>query len=97
VGTYGETYFGQWPPKEGAFGFQAALYHAGLVDFLYDVNAHLVNEPADWNLARRMLEAGVRFHFVPQIVGTYYVDDTTHTSGWWREQVRTRGAFAAGS
>ena len=57
----GETYFGAWPPTLGDFGFQSAIYHAHLTTLLYDVNAYLANEPADWNLARRMLEAGVRF------------------------------------
>ena len=61
-----ETFFGSWPPTLGDFGFQTAIYHAGLAALLYDANSHLVGEPADWNLARRMLEAGVSFEFVEQ-------------------------------
>lgn len=94
VGASGETYHGQWPPARGHFGFLSAIHHAGLVDFLYDVNAHLAGEPGDWNLTRRMLEAGVRFEFLPQIVATYYVEETAPSADWWREQVIKRGRFA---
>ncbi|MDX6645633.1 MAG: hypothetical protein QOK40_1360, partial [Miltoncostaeaceae bacterium] len=93
VAGEGETYFGRWPPSQGDFGFQAAIYHGGLIDFLYDANAHLVGEPADWNVARRMLEAGVRFDFVDRIVGTYHVEADARSIGWWRERLATRGSF----
>ena len=94
VADAGETWFGTWPPRQGDFGFQAAIYHSGLADALYDVNAHLVNEPGDWNLARRMLEAGVRWDFVDRVVGTYYVDADAGTLEWWRDRVATRGAHS---
>lgn len=94
IATYGETYFGTWPPKLGDFGFQTAIYHAGLTAFLYDANAHLVGEPADWNLARRMLEAGVRFEFVEQIVTTYYIDEQAPAIAWWRQRLQERGPFS---
>jgi glycosyltransferase involved in cell wall biosynthesis len=97
VDGVGETYFGRWPPELGDFGFQAAMYHAGLSGFLYDVNAYLSDEPADWNLARRMLEAGVRADFADTIVGTYYVDPTDAAFGWWSERVADRGPYASGS
>lgn len=96
LSTNEETYFGTWPPVLGDFGFQASIYHAGLIAFLYDANAHLVGEPADWNLARRMLEAGVRFEFLDRIVTTYYVDDDAPAVGRWRERVHERGSFSPG-
>ncbi len=87
-----ETYFGAWPPAMGDFGFQSAIQHAGLTAFLYDANAYLFGEPADWHLARRMLEAGVRFDFVDRIVATYYVKpDDDSSIAWWRERVSQRG------
>jgi glycosyltransferase involved in cell wall biosynthesis len=94
VAGSGETYFGRWPPAMGDFGFQTAIHHAGLTSFLYDVNAHLIDEPADWNLARRMLEAGVRFDFVEQIVTNYYVEEGAQALGWWRDRLETRGSFS---
>jgi glycosyltransferase involved in cell wall biosynthesis len=93
VSLAGETYFGTWPPGLGDFGFQAAIHHSCLTAFLYDANAHLVGEPADWNLARRMLEAGVRFEFVERIVTTYYVEEHAPGIGWWRDRVNERGRF----
>ncbi|HEX4491899.1 MAG TPA: glycosyltransferase [Acidimicrobiia bacterium] len=88
-----ETWFGAWPPQLGDFGFQAALYHADLKEFRYDVNAALVDEPGDWNLARRMWEAGVRFHFVPRPVGTYYLGPDGRNRATWEQRAAERGAL----
>jgi hypothetical protein len=63
---------GAWPPVVGQFGLQGAIYHAGLRGFEMDLNAGFAGEPGDWNLARRMWEAGVRFAFLDRIVTTYY-------------------------
>jgi glycosyltransferase involved in cell wall biosynthesis len=91
-----ETYFGVWPPTLGDFGFQTAIYHAGLGALLYDANSHLVGEPADWNLARRMSEAGVCFEFVERAVTTYFVDSDERSFGFWKARQRERGAFEPG-
>ena len=95
VAGEGQTWFGTWPPQMGDFGFQAAIYHAGLDDFNYDVNAHLAGEPGDWNLARRMAEAGVRFDFVERIVGTYHVEAHARGLEFWRARMAERGASPA--
>ncbi len=95
LGEGGETWFGGWPPELGDFGFQTAIYHAGLVSFLYDVNSYLVGEPADWNLARRMLEAGVSFEFVERVVTNYYVPAEDSGFTWWQARQAERGAFAS--
>ena len=89
-----ETWFGEWPPRLGDFGFQGAMYHAALKDFRYDVAAALVGEPGDWNLARRMWEAGVRFHFLPRAVGTYYVGPDGRNVPAWSHRMAERGALA---
>lgn len=94
VAGAGETYFGAWPPALADFGFQTAIYHGGLAALLYDVNSHLVGEPADWNLARRMLEGGVAFEFVDRVVTNYFVEAGDATLQWWRDRERERGAFA---
>lgn len=89
-----ETYFGSWPPTLGDFGFQTAIYHAGLATLLYDANSYLIGEPADWNLARRMLEAGVCFEFVERIVTAYFVSQDESSFGGWKARQREHGAFA---
>jgi glycosyltransferase involved in cell wall biosynthesis len=91
-----ETFFGSWPPKLGDFGFQAAIYHAGLATLLYDANSHLVGEPADWNLARRMLEAGVSFEFVERVVAAYYIGSDDPVFSVWKDKQQQLGAFAPG-
>ncbi len=88
-----ETYLGVWPPAMADFGFQMAIYHAGLTSFLYDANAYLADEPADWNLARRMIEAGVRFEFVERIVTNYFVRDDKKSVDWWGDRALERGPF----
>lgn len=90
-----ETWIGTWPPQRGDFCWQSALYHAGLTDFLYDVNSYLLDEPGDWNLARRMLEAGVRFDYLPHVVGRYRVRGgaTPETLKWWNERAAERGKW----
>jgi len=93
LGDGTETYFGSWPPQLGDFGFQTAIYHAGLATFLYDANSHLVGEPADWNLARRMLEAGVVFEFVERVVTAYYVSQDEESFGGWKAREQIHGAF----
>jgi glycosyltransferase involved in cell wall biosynthesis len=87
------TWFGAFPPRLTDFGFQAAIYHAGLRDFRYDTAAALVGEPGDWNLARRMMDAGVRFGFLGRVVGTYHVEAGARAAGWWSDRARERGAW----
>jgi hypothetical protein len=56
----GDRVLGRYPPALGHFTFQAAMYMAELRMFEYETRAWLLDEPGDWNLCRRMLEAGVR-------------------------------------
>lgn len=63
---------GAFPPLRGEFGFLSAIHHAGLRPFRYDANCRFADEPGDWNVARRMYDAGVRFHFIDQVVATVF-------------------------
>lgn len=65
---------GAWPPRQGEVSLGAAIYNAALKEFEHDLNAQLVGEPHDWNLVRRMWEAGVKFGFTDRIVATYHMD-----------------------
>lgn len=55
------------PPAAGAFSFQSTLYLAGMRFFEYDTESWRVDEPGDWNLARRMVAAGVRMSATDEI------------------------------
>lgn len=55
------------PPSAGAFSFQSTIYLAGLRFFEYDTESWRVDEPGDWNLARRMVAAGVRMAATDEI------------------------------
>jgi hypothetical protein len=63
---------GRFPPDIGQFGFQGAIYPASLRFFEYDPKSWLLEEPGDWNLCRRMLEAGVRIGWIDKVVTRIY-------------------------
>jgi len=80
---------GAWPPRYGMFGFQAAIFHAGLRRFRYDLNTRFLDEPGDWNMARRWWEMGVRFQFLDRVVGTiHYVPKEPWARAWAADQLR---------
>ena len=62
----------EFPPGLGTFGMQAALFNAALRFFRFDINAWMLDEPGDWNVCRRMIEAGVRVEFLDRVVTRYY-------------------------
>ena len=56
--TGGELEVGEFPPRLGQWGVQAAIYHSGLRFFGLELVDALYEEPNDWSLCRRMLRAG---------------------------------------
>jgi Glycosyltransferase like family 2 len=67
-----EFSLGEYPPKYGQFGWQGAIFHAGLRFFEMELADALFFSPADWSLCRRMLRAGVRFGMLPELVTDHY-------------------------
>ncbi len=63
---------GSWPPGHGKFTQGAALYSTRLAFMRYDARSWLDGLPADWNLWRRMIRAGVRMGYVDRIVYRYF-------------------------
>jgi len=63
---------GRYPPEIGQFGWQAAIFHAGLRLFEMELADALFFSPADWSLCRRMLRAGVRFGMLDEVVTDHY-------------------------
>jgi glycosyltransferase involved in cell wall biosynthesis len=63
---------GTFPPELGHFGWQGAIFHAGLRFFEMELADALFFSPADWSLCRRMLRAGARFAFLDEIVSDHY-------------------------
>jgi hypothetical protein len=69
----GQAEIGAFPPSLGQFGFQSAIYHAGLGAFLeFELTDAEFGTPVDWGLCRRMLHAGVRMGFVPEATSDYF-------------------------
>ena len=65
---------GSYPPRHSQICRLSALYESKLKFFKYDVNCWKYEEPADWNLWRRMKEAGVKIGFVDNVVGKHYLE-----------------------
>jgi hypothetical protein len=63
---------GTYPPEIGQFGWQAAIFHAGLRFFEMELADSLFFTPADWSLCRRMLRAGVHFGMLDETVTDHY-------------------------
>lgn len=59
---------GSFPPRKGEFVTQAAIYHSGLRFFQMSLADPLFEEPNDWALCRRMVEAGVRYGMIDAVV-----------------------------
>jgi hypothetical protein len=70
----GWSIVGSWPPQQGGLCHGSALYSAALRYFRYDPEAWRDLEPGDWNLWRRMLEAGVRMGNVEHPVYRHYLE-----------------------
>jgi hypothetical protein len=67
---------GSYPLAAGKICHLSVLYHAKLKFFRYDINAWKWGEPADWNMWRRMKEAGVKMGFIDKVVGKHYLEMT---------------------
>lgn len=63
---------GSYPLAVNCIAHLSVLYDAKLKFFTYDTEAWKYKEAADWNLWRRMKEAGVRIGFLDQLVGIHY-------------------------
>lgn len=67
---------GSYPLKCGRISHISVLYHSRLKFFKYDVSSWKYKEPADWNMWKRMNEAGVRVGFINRVVGKHYLEGT---------------------
>lgn len=63
---------GHWPPGLGAFTNGALMYSTRLRFFRYDPESWRDRLPADWNMWRRMIAAGVKMGYVEHVVYRYY-------------------------
>jgi len=65
---------GSYPLKCGRICRLSVLYHAKLKLFEGHTDNWKYEEPGDWNLWRRMKEAGVRIGFLDKVVGKHYLE-----------------------
>jgi hypothetical protein len=67
-----EFLLGTFPPRLGQFGWQSAIFHAGLRTFEMELADALFFSPADWSLCRRLLRAGARFEMIDAVVTDHF-------------------------
>lgn len=67
---------GSYPPALGSISRMASLYRSELNFFKYDIKSWKYREPGDWNMWRRMKEAGVKIGFLDKVVGNHYLERT---------------------
>lgn len=67
---------GSWPLRHGQICHGSLIYSSALKFLRYDIDAWRRNEPGDWNLWRRMRDAGARVGFVDRVVGRHYLERT---------------------
>jgi hypothetical protein len=81
---------GSYPLAFGIISHISVLYSSRLKFFRYDVDCWKYGETADWNMWRRMKEAGTRIGFVNRVVGRYHLagprrsaqENDFHAKGW---------------
>ena len=65
---------GRWPLAEGGVVHAAVLYDSRLRVMTHAIDSWRLNEPGDWNLWRRMRDAGVKMGFVDRIVCRHFLE-----------------------
>jgi hypothetical protein len=65
---------GEWPPRQGGLAAGSMIYSAALKFMTLDDECWREREPNDWNLWRRMWDAGVRMGFLPRVVFRHYAE-----------------------
>jgi GT2 family glycosyltransferase/predicted SAM-dependent methyltransferase len=72
-GTWSEI--GSEPLRVGQVTHGSVLYSLGLRHFRYSTTAWRLEEPGDWNMWRRMSDAGVKIGFLPKVTFVHYLED----------------------
>ncbi len=73
LSTGKEEHIWSFPPERGQFTFHSAIYMKELDKiFKYDFKSWVMEEVADWNMCRRMMESGVKISAIEDVVGIIY-------------------------
>jgi hypothetical protein len=83
-----ETADGKWVTNH-AIGFQYAavstssvMYHRFFTQIPWDIHAHLLNDPGDWNRFRRFLFAGAVAARYPEVLLRHYRERNNTDTRW---------------
>ncbi len=68
---------GREPLRHGQISHGTVLYSGHLRHFRHSMTSWKLDEPADWNMWRRMAHAGVKMCFCPKVTYRHYLEGTT--------------------
>jgi O-antigen/teichoic acid export membrane protein len=71
-GTWGRV--GSWPLEHGQIVHASVFYGTHLRNFKHSFDSWRIEEPGDWNLWKRMRNAGVSMTFIDRVVCRHYVE-----------------------
>ncbi|MCB0873719.1 MAG: glycosyltransferase family 2 protein [Thermoleophilia bacterium] len=69
--------WGSAPLRKGYISHGSVLYTRALAHFRFDPHCWLIEEPGDWNMWRRMADAGATFVHLPQVVLVHFKELTS--------------------
>jgi uncharacterized coiled-coil protein SlyX len=70
--TDSENLLGEFPPRCGQIGLQAAIYHAGLRFMELELGHAIFEKSNDWGLVHRMMRVGVRMGMIDEVTVDYW-------------------------
>jgi hypothetical protein len=65
---------GSYPLRLGRICLLSVLYHSKLKFIKYDTNGWEYGIEDDWNMWRKMKEAGAKIGFIDKVVGKHYIE-----------------------
>jgi glycosyltransferase involved in cell wall biosynthesis len=71
---------GTWPLRHGHISHGSVLYSAGLRFLQHSESSWRMNEPADWNMWRRMRRIGVRMGFLDRVTFIHHLEAYRRTT-----------------
>lgn len=79
---------GRAPLEHGHIVHSTVMYSRRLAHMRYDPQAWLLDEPGDWNLWRRMRDAGAVIHYVPATVAIHFKERSSIDYKEWDPYTR---------
>jgi len=68
-----QVIIGRYPPEHGHIGGASLIYSSKYKNIKFNTDATATWEPGDWNLCRRVIEAGAKVSYINEVVYIHYM------------------------